>query len=538
MKMLQQSIARRLAFGFGVVTALMLSIAIIGATEISQIAGHIRSVNQDYYPKTVLADSVKSQLNVTERSIRNLLFLTIAADIEREMQAIDAAQAASKQALARFAKLDSTTEGKQRLAAVTAAHSAYQPALAAFLQLVRDGQVEQARDLNLPDIQPLQQRYFAALDQLIAFQGRQMDDAGQQAERAAVVSRSVMLALAVAAMALAAAVGFGITRRITAPLRDAVALARRVAEGDLSAHIPVQGKDETAQLLAALGAMTSSLESTVREVRGGTETIHHASCEIASGNADLSARTEAQAGSLEETARAMERLTETVRANADSAQRAEQLAASARAIASSGGEVVGQVVATMGDIAASSRKIADITGVIDGIAFQTNILALNAAVEAARAGEQGRGFAVVAGEVRSLAQRSAVAAREIRVLIGDSTSKVDTGSRLAGDAGSTMAEMLAAVQALAQTMSGIAAASDAQRGGIEEVNLAIARMDGMTQQNAALVEQAAAAAASMQQQAARLAESVAVFQLGGAEGERRPPQARRQAAAGALLQGA
>ena len=303
-------------------------------------------------------------------------------------------------------------------------------------------------------------------------------------------------------------------RNITAPLRAAVDIARRVAKGDLSARIDVRSKDETGQLMGALKDMNASLRDIVGRVRTGTDTIATASGEITSGNQDLSSRTEQQASSLEETASSMEELTSTVKQNADNARQANQMAAMASETAVRGGEVVARVVGTMGQINESARRIADIITVIDGIAFQTNILALNAAVEAARAGEQGRGFAVVAGEVRSLAQRSAAAAKEIKDLIGDSVGKVEAGSRLADEAGNTMEEVVGSVKRVSDIISEIAAASDEQRAGIEQVNGAITQMDQVTQQNAALVEQAAAAAEAMQEQAHTLAQLVATFQIG------------------------
>jgi methyl-accepting chemotaxis protein len=526
MKLLQQTIAGRLALGFSLLTVLMLAIAVTGASQTGRIADHIRLVNQDYYPKTVLADTIKSNLNIIERSIRNLLFVTVAADVEREMRAIGSAQADIAKALDRFSKLDRQGEGRQLLAAVIAARTAYQPALDGFLQLVRTGEIEQARDLNLPDMVPLQQRYFAVLDQLIAHQGREMDAAGRQAENAAVLARTMMMALAGVAIGLAVAVGFGITHRITGPLREAVALARRVADGDLSGRIGAVSADETGQLLAALADMNDSLARTVSRVRDGTDEIHLVSSEIATGNADLSMRTEGQASSLEQMVGTLDTLTAAVRANAASADEARKLAGAASDIAGSGDAMVMRMTVNMETIAEAANRIADITSVIDGIAFQTNILALNAAVEAARAGEHGRGFAVVASEVRNLAQRSAVAAREIRVLTGDSSAKVEEGSRLAAGTGETMRRMLSAVQALTQAMNDIATASEDQRRDIENVNQALVRMDGMTQQNAALVEEAAAAASSLQHQAEKLTQAVSVFRLPQQEAgaSRRPPR--------------
>ncbi|MEC4718581.1 methyl-accepting chemotaxis protein [Noviherbaspirillum sp. CPCC 100848] len=302
---------------------------------------------------------------------------------------------------------------------------------------------------------------------------------------------------------------------IARPLASAVDVARRVAAGDLSNDITVNTSDETGQLLLALKDMNASLVGIVREVRSGTETIATASGQIATGNQDLSARTESQASSLEETASSMEELTATVKQNADSAEQANRLALSASEVAVRGGTVVMQVVETMGSINTSARRIVDIIGVIDSIAFQTNILALNAAVEAARAGEQGRGFAVVATEVRQLAQRSAAAAKEIKTLIDDSVEKVDAGARLVDEAGATMQEIVQSVRRVTDIMGEISVASKEQTDGIQQVNQAVNQMDEVTQQNAALVEEAAAAAASLQDQAVSLTRVVGIFKLAG-----------------------
>ncbi|NHZ34202.1 methyl-accepting chemotaxis protein [Massilia rubra] len=328
--------------------------------------------------------------------------------------------------------------------------------------------------------------------------------------------RALMLALTIGSLALGIALGWLITRRLTRQLGGepsyAVRMAGAIAAGELSGAIAIRPGD-TSSLLHAMETMRAALAGIVIEVRSGTDTIATASAQIAAGNLDLSSRTEEQASSLEETASAMEELTSTVKQNADNARDANQLAVSASEVAERGGAVVSQVVHTMASINDSSRKIADIIGVIDGIAFQTNILALNAAVEAARAGEQGRGFAVVASEVRNLAQRSAAAAKEIKTLINDSVDQVDAGGKLVDQAGVTMAEIVASITRVTGIMSGIASASMEQTAGIEQVNIAISQMDEVTQQNAALVEEAAAAAGAMQEQAATLAQVVSVFKL-------------------------
>ncbi len=301
---------------------------------------------------------------------------------------------------------------------------------------------------------------------------------------------------------------------VARPIRDAVRVAKALADGDLTSVVSARSRDETGQMVAAIGQSIARLKEIVAGIKEAVGSIGTATGEIASGNADLSRRTEEQASSLEETASSMEELTSTVKQNAENARQANQLVHGASTVAVKGGEVVGEVVSTMSSINESSKKIVDIIGVIDGIAFQTNILALNAAVEAARAGEQGRGFAVVASEVRSLAQRSAAAAKEIKALIEDSVGKVDAGSKLVEEAGKTMQEIVTSVKRVTDIMAEITAASQEQSAGIEQVNQAIAKMDQVTQQNAALVEQAAAAAESLEEQAQHLAEAVAVFKLG------------------------
>ena len=332
----------------------------------------------------------------------------------------------------------------------------------------------------------------------------------------------IMGGVLLVAVIIGVAVGMTLVRSISEPLSEATAIASRVAEGDLTGQIIAEGDNEIGRLMTALGKMKANLAGIVAEVRTSTDTISSASGQIAAGNMDLSQRTGEQAGSLEKTASSMEELTSTVRQNADNARQANMLAVSASEVAVRGGDVVAQVVDTMGSINESSRKIVDIIGVIDGIAFQTNILALNAAVEAARAGEQGRGFAVVASEVRNLAQRSAGAAKEIKELIGDSVGKVDSGARLVDQAGVTMKEIVTSIQRVTDIMGEITQASQEQTAGLDQINQAIGQMDAITQQNVALVEEAAAAAGSLQDQAGVLSKVVGVFHLDSAPAQRAP----------------
>ena len=351
------------------------------------------------------------------------------------------------------------------------------------------------------------------IDKLAAVNLAGADKADKTADAVYASARVWVIGLLVGCVVVGLVLAVTIARIVARPLSDAVKVAQSVAAGDLTSRIESHSTDETGMLLAALKEMNGSLVKIVGEVRTGTDTIATASSQIASGNQDLSSRTEEQASSLEETAASMEELTSTVKQNADNARQANQLAVSASEVAVRGGSVVNQVVDTMGSINASSRKIVDIIGVIDGIAFQTNILALNAAVEAARAGEQGRGFAVVASEVRNLAQRSAAAAKEIKTLIGDSVEKVEEGSKQVAEAGRTMDEIVESVKRVTDIMGEITAASQEQTSGIEQINQAITQMDQVTQQNAALVEEAAAAAGSLREQAGNLSQVVSVFKI-------------------------
>ncbi|WP_374584060.1 methyl-accepting chemotaxis protein [Pseudoduganella sp.] len=391
----------------------------------------------------------------------------------------------------------------------------YQDAKDAVMKANKDGDAAEGERLYRDVFDPAAKAYQDKVKELLAQQRKAIDATAAGINAAHERSTRLMILLSTLLLAFGAWAAWMISRSITRPLNSALGIANTVAEGDLTTHFEEQtARDEIGDLMKALRGMNDALRRVVSQVQTGTTAIASASSEIASGNLDLSSRTEQQASSLEETASSMEELTSTVKQNADNANQANQLAQAASDVAARGGEIVGQVVQTMGSIDASSRKIVDIIGTIDGIAFQTNILALNAAVEAARAGEQGRGFAVVASEVRNLAQRSAAAAKEIKELIDNSVSQVNAGTALVQQAGTTMGEVVSSVRRVTDIMGEITSASREQSVGIDEVNQAIGQMDQVTQQNAALVEEAAAAAASMQEQAAQLAQVAASFRLG------------------------
>jgi methyl-accepting chemotaxis protein len=447
--------------------------------------------------------------------LRNMALASDAPTIEKNRAIIVEKRQAITDTLGKLETRLQSGSGKPMFDAVKDARAAYLVALDQVLQFLADGKKEEAANLLLTG--PTAARMGTAIADLIAYESDQMESSRKQADATYRSARNMMSVVGLLALAFGASMAWLIARSITRPLNQAVKIAQTVAAGDLTSRIDANGKDETGQLLRALHEMNGGLQEIVGQVRSGTDTIATASSQISSGNLDLSSRTEQQASSLEETASAVEELTSTVKQNGDNARQANVLALSASDVAVKGGAIVAHVVETMGSINESSRKIVDIIGVIDGIAFQTNILALNAAVEAARAGEQGRGFAVVATEVRNLAQRSASAAREIKALISDSVEKVEIGSKLVNQAGSTMDEIVASVKRVTDIMGEITSASREQEAGIDQIHQAITEMDGVTQQNAALVEEAAAAAASLHEQAETLAQVVRVFKLDGSQ---------------------
>jgi methyl-accepting chemotaxis protein len=513
MNLLNLRIGQRLSLGFGFIIAVFLIMAAVSFLRIRDLGTVVSGLTGETAMKMQLANRAKTEIGEASRAMMSTLVMTDDGQIKSELERVAANRTAHAKTVAELEHLVADEAGQTLLKDMAATQAKLLPAEQAFVSLMKEGDKDQALMKYLFAVRAQQNKYSGLLDRFVQAQQDQMDAAGTASRQQADQTGLLILALACAATLASVVIGVLATRSITLPINSAVAVARKVASGDLSSHIEVRSRDETGALQAALSEMNESLRRIVGNVREGTESIAAASSEIASGNMDLSNRTEQQASALEQTSSSMRELTSTVRRNADNAMQANQLAASASEVAGQGGDVVSRVVHTMQDIDASSRKIVDIISVIDGIAFQTNILALNAAVEAARAGEQGRGFAVVAGEVRTLAQRSASAAKEIKSLIGASVDKVAEGSKLVAQAGTTMEQVVASVRRVTDIMGEITAASHAQSEGIEQVNHTIHQMDASTQQNAALVEQAAAAATSMRSQATSLEQVVSQFKL-------------------------
>ncbi|HYD96136.1 MAG TPA: methyl-accepting chemotaxis protein [Noviherbaspirillum sp.] len=508
-------IGTRLGLGFSLVLALML--ALIGAASVhfSEIEDATAHMIDKEWVKSEAANKINATVAGNAKLTLELFVVPDQAGRDRIRAHIDANKHAITGALATLESLVDLPQDKAMLETIKTERARYVASFTRVSNLIEATETEEARKVIMEQTLPQLDKLQAAVVALAELQKQLAQTSAHDIRESSASGRHQMLALGAFAVALGILLAWLITRSITRPIAQAVDVAHTVAAGDLTSVIEVNATDETGQLLGALRDMNDHLAELVSKVRGGTETVSAASAQIAAGNLDLSSRTEEQASSLEETAASMEELLSTVKQNAQSAAQANALASSASDVALKGGTMVAAVVDTMDAINQSSKRIADIITVIDSIAFQTNILALNAAVEAARAGEQGRGFAVVASEVRVLAQRSATAAREIKELIGDSVDKVDNGCRLVEQAGSTMDEIVVSVRRVSDIMAEIAAATNEQTAGIDQINQAICQMDETTQQNASLVEESAAAAASLEAQARGLAQAVALFKVNG-----------------------
>ncbi len=512
------TVGARLAWGFAWVIVAGVVIASIGAVRLHAIKNDTDVLVQDRMAKVNDFNQIAVGMNVQAIAVRNILLSIVEEDRAAERQRVLDARTSNNALLQALQGRVRLPEGQRTLQAVQQERERYEAIIDKILQFAAAGEQDQARRVLREEARPSLTTYLAAIDAAIAFQQTNMRSLAQAVEHDAETATWLMVVVAALASLVGCFVAWRLTHSLTRALGgepDAAAdIAQSIAKGDLDVQVVVRPGDTTS-LMASMGHMRDALATLVARVRQGSESVANASAEIAQGNQDLSARTESQASALQQTAASMEELGATVRHNADNAAQANQLAQQASSVAAQGGAVVEQAVTSMRGIHEASNKIADIIGVIDGIAFQTNILALNAAVEAARAGEQGRGFAVVASEVRSLAGRSAEAAKEIKQLITDSVQRVAQGSQQVDEAGSTMQEVVTAIGRVTDLMGEISAATREQSSGVSQVGEAVTQMDHATQQNAALVEEMAAAAASLRSQSADLVHAVSAFHLHG-----------------------
>jgi methyl-accepting chemotaxis protein len=518
-------IGSRLAIGFGVLLLFVLLVGAAGVGGMARLEGRVTDIVAYNNAKLGFAQSLSRAVDEEEKGLLNLM---LASDTARRDEILTAIKyqigqyADTKKGLDEILGLSKPSEGEAAIVAKIESHEkATAPLVAAVIQLLGDDKNEAALKALQSEVKPALKSWQTDIEELVSTEQRLNDTAATAAQREYVWLRAFSLACIASAVVFGVLIAFFTARSLTRTAALAVAAATRIADGDLTQDVTTTRRDEIGDIVHAMQAMQDALREVVSGVRQNAEGVAIASAQISQGNHDLSARTEEQASALQETAASMEQLSATVKQNADNSKQANQLAQGASTVAIKGGEVVGEVVDTMKGINESSKKIADIISVIDGIAFQTNILALNAAVEAARAGEQGRGFAVVASEVRSLAGRSADAAKEIKTLITASVERVGQGTALVNQAGKTMTEVVNSIRRVTDIMAEISAASTEQSAGVAQVGEAVTQMDQATQQNAALVEESATAAESLKGQAQQLVSAVAVFKLDGAGASQR-----------------
>jgi methyl-accepting chemotaxis protein len=516
MKFSNLPIGARLSLAFALVVVLLICTSIIGIRAVIADDARMHSIVEDRYALIKVSNDLQNNSYDASAVLGKLILSTSPEQTKAYMDEYSAIRNRNNnEVYPRLEKLLRDDESKALYQQQLEARKVYGVDVKQFFDLMANQRVDDARELYKGHMATQREAYFKLVDKMVDLQEARMQQDAQSAADAARSTKLQIGLLALFAIALAITTGVVVTRTITRPIHRAVELAQAVADGNLTSHVEVTSTDEVGRLLSALKLMIHNLHGIVVNVRNGTDTIAGASRDLSNGNTDLSSRTERQASALEETASAMEQLTSTVKQNADNAVTANQLASNASVIAAKGGEAVDNVVATMNSINESSRKIVDIIGVIDGIAFQTNILALNAAVEAARAGGQGRGFAVVAGEVRALSQRCAVAAQEIKALVDNSVAQVSAGSATVEEAGRIIRDAVKGIGQVADLVAEISASSQEQSDGIEQVSQAVMQMDKATQENAALVEQSAAAASALRNEAQVLSDTVSTFRLDG-----------------------